>query len=96
MVVEPLYIKLIHTVDFVLAIKSDFFFSFLWPHVQHMEVPQPGVKSKLQLWPVSQQYQIPALTTTSSAACGSAISLTHLGLRLNPHPQRDNVSSLTH
>ena len=49
MVVEPLYIKLIHTVDFVLAIKSDFFFSFLWPHVQHMEVPGVWVTSGLKL-----------------------------------------------
>ena len=26
-----------------------FFFSFLGPHLQHMEVPRPGVESELQL-----------------------------------------------
>ena len=28
--------------------RKDFFF-FLWPHLQHMEVPGPGVESELQL-----------------------------------------------
>ena len=35
-----------------------FFFFFLLPYLQHMEVPRPGgVKSELQLWPISQSRQ---------------------------------------
>ena len=33
---------------------KDFFFSFLWLYLQHMEVFGPGVKLELQLWPVLQ------------------------------------------
>ena len=28
---------------------SFFFFSFLWPHLWHMEVPRPEIKSKREL-----------------------------------------------
>ena len=32
-------------------LKNDisFFFSFLWPHLQHMEAPRLGVESEVQL-----------------------------------------------
>ena len=30
-------------------------FFFLWPHPQHMEVPRPGIESKLQRQPMLQQ-----------------------------------------
>ena len=29
-------------------------FFFLWPHLQHMEVPRPGIKSELHLEPMLQ------------------------------------------
>lgn len=27
------------------------FFFLFWPHLQHMEVPGPGIESEPQLWP---------------------------------------------
>ena len=43
---------------------------FLWPHLPHMEVPRPGVKLELQLWPTPQpqQYWIQAMPVTYAAA----------------------------
>ena len=32
-------------------------FFFKWPHSQHLEVPWPGIKSKLQLWPLPQLWK---------------------------------------
>ena len=38
--------------------KKFFNFNFiLWPHMQHMEVPLPGIKSESQPWPVLQMQQ---------------------------------------
>ena len=49
------------------------------PHLQHMEVSGPGVKSELQLWSLPQppQQQIWAASVIYAAACGNARSLTH-------------------
>ena len=44
-----------------------FFFSFLGPHLWHMEVPRTGVKSELQL---PQQCRIRAASGTYAVACG--------------------------
>lgn len=54
------------------------FFSFLWLHLRHMEVPEPGVESELQLWPTPQswQHRIQATSVTSATTCGSTRSLT--------------------
>ena len=44
-----------------------FFFSYLWPHLQYMEVPRLGVESELQLrayttaigmWGLSQVFEL--------------------------------------
>ena len=43
----PLLVSQLHLIDFLFIN----FFSFIWPHLQHMDNPGPGVKSKLQLWP---------------------------------------------
>ena len=34
---------------YTLVLCFIFYFCFLWPHLQHMEVPRPGVKSELQM-----------------------------------------------
>ena len=34
-----------------------FFFFFFAPHLWHMKVPRPEIKSKLQLWPIPQLQQ---------------------------------------
>ena len=49
---------------------SFFSFSFLGPHLQHMEVPGLGVelKSQLGLTPQLQQYRIQAASETDAAA----------------------------
>ena len=56
-----------------------FFFCFLGPHSQHMEVPRLGVKSELQRWPMpqSQQHGTQASSLTYTTAHGNARSLTH-------------------
>ena len=48
------------------------FFSFLGPHLQHMEVPRPGVKwsHSCQLTPQPQQHPIRASSATHTA-CSS-------------------------
>ena len=55
------------------------YFFFLKPHLQHMEVPGPGVEVELQLKPLSQPQQqwIQAAPATYTAACGNTRSLTH-------------------
>ena len=45
------------------------FFFFLQPHLWHVEVPGPGVKLELQLWPMH--------FLIYTAACGNTRSLTH-------------------
>ena len=56
-----------------------FFFVFLGPHLQYMEVPRLGVESELPcrptLWP--QQYGIWAMSMTYTTGHSSARSLTH-------------------
>ena len=37
---------------------SFFFFFLFWLHLQHMEVPGPGVERKLHLWPTLQLGQL--------------------------------------
>ena len=51
---KPLGVKFLDHV----VILSNFFFK--WPHPQRMEVPRPGIESKLQLRPMPQprQHQI--------------------------------------
>ena len=56
-----------------------FFFVFLGPHPQHMEVPRLGVQSELSCRPTPQpqQCRIQVTSLTCAAACGNARSLTH-------------------
>ena len=58
---------------------ENFFFSFLWPYLRHMEVPRPGVKLELQLRPMlqPQQHQMWTTSETYAAAWASPGSLTH-------------------
>ena len=59
--------------------KHTHFFSFLLPHLQHMEVSRLRIKSKLLLQPTPLVWQHPiqAAPVTYSTACGNAGSLTH-------------------
>ena len=50
---------------------------FLWPHLEHMEVPRLGVELEVQLRRAPQQHQIQASSATYTAAWGNARSLTH-------------------
>ena len=56
-------------------------FFFLKPHLQHMEVPGPGVKSELHLQsiPQPQQHWIWATSVTHAEACSNAGSLSYWG-----------------
>ena len=55
-----------------------YIFFFLWPYLQHMEVPRLGVEPELQLLltPQPGQHEIRAASVTYTAACGNAGSLT--------------------
>ena len=64
---------------FLVLITGRFFFFFLFMlHLQHREVPGPGVESKLQLGPVPQPWQhwIQAASVIIATACSNARSLT--------------------
>ena len=37
--------------------RDIFFLFFLWPHLWHMKVPRPEMRSEVQLWPAPQQCQ---------------------------------------
>ena len=54
-------------------------FFFLWPHLHHMKVPGPRVKSELQLRPMShpQQCRIQAIAVTYTTACSNTGSVTY-------------------
>ena len=52
------------------------FFSFLWQHLWHIEVPGLGVNLELQLQPTPQP-QIQATSMTYAVACSNTGSLTH-------------------
>ena len=56
-----------------------FSFSFLGPHLQHMDVPRLGIESDLQLRPKlqPQQHQIQAASSTYTTAHGNPGSLIH-------------------
>ena len=54
-----------------------FYFCFLGPHPQHMEVPRLGVKLELQLPPQPQQLGIQAESATYTIGHGNAGSMTH-------------------
>ena len=56
-----------------------FFLLLLWPHLQYMEVPRPGVELELQLRPTPQpwKHQIGATFTTYTTTHGNTRSLTH-------------------
>ena len=56
-----------------------FFFVFLGPHTQHMEVPRLGVEWSYSCWPIPQlqQCQIWASSATYTTAHSNARSLTH-------------------
>ena len=56
-----------------------FFLSFLWPHLQHMEIPRLGSNRKCSHWPTPepQQHGIGATSATYTTAQGNAGSLTH-------------------
>ena len=51
-----------------------FFFFFLLPHLQHMEIPGPGIPWSL---PQPQHHGIPAASTAYTVAFSSARMLTH-------------------
>ena len=52
--------KGIYTTIVICLSVVDFFFFFLWPHLQHMKVPRPGIKSELQLRPTPHAMQDPS------------------------------------
>ena len=54
------------------------FIYLLWLHLWLMEIPRPGVKLQLQLWPTPQpwQHRIQATFVTCAAACSNTRSLT--------------------
>ena len=54
-----------------------FFFGFLGPHPQHMEVPRLGVESELQLQTYATATTKPATSVTYTTAHGNTRSLTH-------------------
>ena len=56
-----------------------FFLFFLGAHLQHMEVPRPGVKLELHLQACTTAMAMPDLSSIfdPTAACGNAGSLTH-------------------
>ena len=58
---------------------SQFFFFFLGPHLQHMEVPRLGTELELQLltYPQPQQCWIRSVSSTYTTAHSNAGSLTH-------------------
>ena len=63
-----------------------FLFSFLGPHLQHMEVPRLGVELELQLPAYTTATATPKLTYTT--ACGNDGSLTYRvrpGIEPRPH-----------
>ena len=55
------------------------YWSFLGPHLWHMEVPRLGSYRSCSHWPIPepQQYQIRAVSATYTTAPGNAKSLTH-------------------
>ena len=53
-----------------------FFFVFLQPHLQHMEVPRLGVEQSCSCQPTPQRW-IWATFVTYTTACGNDGSLTH-------------------
>ena len=80
------------------SLPPSFLPSFL-PQTWHMEVPELGVKSDLQLWSIPQPWQhwiwaTPVIT----ASCGSSRSLIHRAPRpgIKPHPHGWYVGFLTH
>ena len=59
--------------------ESSFFFFFLGPHIQHMEVPRLGVNQSYSCQPIPhpQQCGIGAASATYTKAHGNARSLIH-------------------
>ena len=62
-----------------MVLKVEIFFFFLWPHMQHMEFPGPGVKSELQppAYTTATTTQDPSCICDLAAAYGDSGSLTH-------------------
>ena len=56
-----------------------FFFSFLWPHPRHMEIPELGLNWRCSCEPTPQPHQhwIWAASVTYPAACSNTGTLTH-------------------
>ena len=44
-------LKMVEMVNYMLCIFTIIKKNFLWPHLPHMEVPGPGIKSKPQMRP---------------------------------------------
>ena len=59
--------------------KNSHFFFFLWPHMQHMEIPRLGVESELHCQPLPQpqQHRIQAASVTYTSVYSNAGSLIH-------------------
>ena len=77
---------LLNSIKSVQSESTDWVLFFLWPHLWHMEIPRPGVKSELQLSPYAsaKQHQILAASVTYSAACCNARSSTHWARAKDP------------
>ena len=71
---------------------------FVWPHLQHMDVPGLGVESELQLRPMPQPMPLGLSRLRDyTAAYGNTRSLTHwVKPGSNLHPHRYYVGYLTH
>ena len=64
---------------FMFGPSAHFFFSFLWPHPRHMEVPELGLNWRCSCEPTPQPHQhwIWAASVTYPAACSNTGTLTH-------------------
>ena len=76
----------VYTNHKILIFKFLSFFSFLWPHLRHREVPGPRVELELQLqaYAIARATPDPSHTCAYAAACGITGSLIHwarLGIR---------------
>ena len=77
------------------TISFFFLFSSLWPYLQHMQVPRPGITS--QPMPQPQQHWIWAVSATYTAACGSLTCSARTGMEPTPSRRKCQVlNTLSH
>ena len=53
------YVDILVLINHVIWKIFLFYFIFLWPHLGHMQVPRPGIKSKPQLQALPQTAAMP-------------------------------------